>query len=260
VEKPVQTLRKMFRYCDFDQERSLFLAISIFVILIIISEEKSISQSQIYPVSVTTQLSPPYSVNLADYAAPGCEQLKVIIVQRDLTQPPYMLYLKMEIEHDGKVIIRSAPQFTPAFTIDPVIPTVISGSELVPYFDPQNMDFLAYSRETYLHTRLFPEGAYRITFTAYDWTRRDVALSRGGSMFCYLARTDPPMLNLPVNNSFISFSSPQYINFHWLSRNNSSPNSFNSTRYRFELFEMRLAGVSPSEVVQATRPVFTRET
>lgn len=236
----------------------MFLLIIIF--LFILTEKDASSQTQVYPVSVTTQLSPPYSVNLADYAAPGCEQLKVIIVQRDLTQPPYMLYLKMEIELNGRVIVRTAPQHTPAFTVDPGIPTVITGSDLVSYFKPQNMEFSGYSAETYLRTRLFPEGSYNITFTAYDWTRRDVALSRGGSMFCYLAKTEPPILNLPSNNAFISFSSPQYINFHWLSRNSTSPNSFNSTRYRFELFEMRISGVTPPEVVEATTPIFTRET
>jgi murein DD-endopeptidase MepM/ murein hydrolase activator NlpD len=258
VEKPVQTLIKKSRIAGFKQARSTILLI--IILIFILSEKDALPQTQVYPVSVTTQLAPPYSVNLADYAAPGCEQLKVIIVQRDLTQPPYMLYLKMEIELNGRVIVRSAPQYAPAFTIDPGIPTVISGSDLLPYFDPQNMIFSGFSGEKFLRTRLFPEGAYNITFTAYDWTRRDVALSRGGSMFCYLAKTDPPMLNLPSNNAFVSFASPQYLNFHWLSGNSTSPNSFNSTRYRFELFEMRLSGVTPSEVVQATLPVFTRET
>jgi hypothetical protein len=259
VEKPVQTLRKMFSYCESKRGKTFYLFVLI-VVFLIQSENKASSQTQIYPVSVTTQLSPPYSVNLADYAAPGCEQLKVIIVQRDLTQAPYMLYLKMEIELNGRLIVRNASQYAPAFKIDPGIPTVITGSDLLPFFDPQNMYFSGYSRETYLRTKLFPEGAYTITFTAYDWTRRNVALSHGGSMFCYLAKADPPMLNMPANNSFISFSTPQYLNFNWVSRNSSSPNSFNSTRYRYELFEMRIGGVSPSEIVQTTAPIFTRET
>jgi hypothetical protein len=218
-------------------------------------------QSQIYPVSVSTQLIPPYSVNLADYAAPGCEQLKVIIVQRDLTQAPYMIYLKMQIELNGRVIIRSSPDYIPpAITLEPGIPQVISGTILSQYLDPQNMLFEGYSRESYIRTKLLPEGAYAITFTAYDWTRRDVALSRGGSSFSYLAKTGPPMLNLPFNNAMIPGLSPQNINFHWIPGNASSPNSAFTTKYLFELFEMRVGGINPAEVVRNSRPIYTEET
>lgn len=219
------------------------------------------AQTQVYPVSVTTQLTPPYSVNLADYVAPGCEQLKVIIVQRDLTQAPYRLYLKMEIELNGRTIIRTSPNYIPpAFTLEPGIPTLISGSSLAPFFDPANMDFTGYSRDLYMRTKILPEGAYVITFTAYDWTRRDIALSHGGSFFCYLAKTAPPMLNLPFNNALVTTSSPQYINFQWLPGTSSSPNSAFSTKYRFELFEMRVGGISPSEIVTNSRPFFVSET
>src|SRR5450759_1922917 len=231
------------------------------VLFLFIIQTDLSAQIQVYPVSLTTQLTPPYSVNLADYAAPGCEQLKVIIVQRDLTQAPYMLYLKMQIELNGRVIIRTSPQYIPPpLTLEPGIPTIISGTDLYPFFDPQNMDFVGYSRETYMDTRLLPEGAYIITFTAYDYTRRDVALSIGGSMFCYLAKTDPPLLNFPLNNAAIPSSPSQFINFQWLSRTTSSPNSAQSTRYRFDLFEIRLDGRSPAEIVQSMRPLFTAET
>jgi predicted chitinase len=231
------------------------------VLFLLIIQTDLSAQIQVYPVSVTTQLTPPYSVNLADYAAPGCEQLKVIIVQRDLTQAPYMLYLKMQIELNGRVIIRTSPPYIPPpLTLEPGLPTIISGTDLYPFFDPQNMDFVGYSRETYMDTRLLPEGAYIITFTAYDYVRREVALSSGGSMFCYLAKTDPPLLNFPFNNSALPSSPSQFINFQWLSRTTSSPNSAQSTRYRFDLFEIRLDGRSPAEIVQSMRPLFTAET
>jgi hypothetical protein len=219
------------------------------------------AQIQLYPVSVTTRLTPPYSVNLSDYAAPGCEQLKVIILQRDLTQAPYMLYLRMEIELNGKVIIRTSPQYVPpVLTIEPGIPTVISGTDLAVFLDPANMEFTGYPREAYMRSKVLPEGAYVISFTAYDLARRDVALSQGGSMFCYLAKTDPPRLNMPLNNAVVRYTQPQIINFKWLSGNTSSPNSAFSTGYRFELFEMRTGGYPPSGIVQNTRPIYACET
>lgn len=219
------------------------------------------AQMQVYPVSVTTRLIPPYSVNISDYAAPGCEQLKVIILQRDLTQAPYLLYLKMQIELNGKVIIRTSPEYVPpTLTIEPGIPTVISGTDLAVFFDPSNMEFSGYSREAYLRSKVLPEGSYVISFTAYDFTRRDVALSQGGSMFCYLAKTDPPVLNLPFNNAVVRGLNPQNINFQWLSGSTSSPNFAFSTGYRFELFEMRTGGINPADIVQNTRPIYVCET
>jgi len=241
------------------REKKLYILLTI--LLYILLYKSAFGQIQVYPVSVTTQLVPPYSVNLADYAAPGSDQLRVIIVQRDLTQAPYRLYLRMEIQHNGRIIIRTAPEYLPPpLTLDPGIPTVISGSDLSPFFDPVNMEFAGYSPEAYMRTKLLPEGAYIITFTAYDFARRDVALSHGGAFFCYLAKSEPPLLNLPSNNSLVPFTTPQYVNFQWLPRTVSSPNSALSTKYRLELYEMRVGGMSPNEIVNSTRPFFTTET
>lgn len=230
-------------------------------LFLLLFENELAAQTQVYPVSVTTQITPPYSVNLADYAAPGCEQLKVIILQRDLTQQPYPLFLKMEISLNGRIIIRTSAQYiqTPLI-LDPGVPTVVSGSDLYPFFDPQNMEFPGYSRETYLRTKSLPEGSYTITFTAYDYLRREVALSRGGSMFCFLAKTEPPLLNLPINNTGIPSNPLVSIVFQWLPRSVPSLNSTFTTLYRLELFEMRLGGRSPDETVQSGRPLFTSET
>ena len=121
----MQAVRKLSSFL-----RTIFV---IFIFIFSLCQSSVNGQVQVYPVSVITQLTPPYSVNLADYAAPGCEQLKVIIVQRDLTQAPYRFYLKMEIELNGRIIIRTSRLYVPpAVTLDPGIPTVISGTELSP--------------------------------------------------------------------------------------------------------------------------------
>ncbi len=219
------------------------------------------SISQIHPVNVTTVLTPPYSVYLADYAAPGCEQLRVILLQRDLTQSSYQLYLKMSIEWNGREIIRTTPAYRPSpIIVSPGVPTVISGSDLYHYLDPQNMDFTGYSRETYLRTKALPEGQYRITFTAYDYARPEVSLSLPGSTFIYLSKAEPPMLNMPPNQYIQPAYSVQNVQFSWLPRNISSPNSVNSTEYLLELFEIRPEGYHPNEIVKSTRPVFSTQT
>jgi hypothetical protein len=215
------------------------------------------AQAQIYPVQSTPQLIPPYSVYMSDYATPGNERLRVILVQRDLTQPSYQLRLVMSVELNGKIIMRTSRAYNPPpLSLNPGIPTVISGADLAPYLDSRNIDFVGYSKEQYERTKALPEGAYQIIFTAYDYRRQDVQVSNAGGAFYYLAKSEPPMLNYPACGAKIPLRTPQQVIFSWLSRNTSSPNSAADTEYELALYEMRPAGRNPNDIVLSTQPVF----
>jgi hypothetical protein len=215
------------------------------------------TQAQFYPVQSTPQLVPPYSVYLSDYATPGNEKLRVILVQRDLTQPSYQLRLAMSVELNGKVIMRTSRTYNPPpINLNPGIPTVISGGDLAPYLDSRNIDFVGYSKEQYERTKALPEGSYQITFTAYDYRRQDVQVSNAGGTYYYLTKSEPPMINYPTCGSKVLMRTPQQIVFSWLSRNTSSPNSAADTEYQLELFETRPAGRNPNDIVLSTQPVF----
>ena len=219
------------------------------------------SSAQFYPVQITPQLVPPYSVYLSDYATPGNEKLRVIVLQKDLAQPAYQLRLTMSVEWNGKVIMRTAKTFNPApINIDPGIPTIISGADLAPYLDSRSIDFVGYNRDQYERTRALPEGSYRIFFTAYDYRRQDVQVSNEGSSFYYLSKNEPPLINFPACGTRIQFKDPQQIIFSWLPRNTSSPNSVAETEYEFTLFETRPAGRNPNDVINTTQPIFRTRT
>ena len=214
-------------------------------------------QAQFYAVQSTPQLVPPYSVYLSDYATPGNEKLRVILVQRDLSHPAYQLRLVMSVELNGKIIMRTSRTYNPPpISLNPGIPTVISGGDLAPYLDSRNIDFVGYSKEQYERTKALPEGSYQITFTAYDYRRQDVQVSNAGGTFYYLAKSEPPMINFPACGSKVLMRTPQQIVFSWLSRNTSSPNSAADTEYQLELFETRPAGRNPNDIVLSTQPVF----
>jgi hypothetical protein len=215
------------------------------------------ARAQFYPVQSTPQLVPPYSVYLSDYATPGSEKLRVILVQRDLTHPAYQLRLVMSVELNGKIIMRTSRTYNPPpISLNPGIPTVISGGDLAPYLDSRNIDFVGYSKEQYERTKALPEGSYQISFTAYDYRRQDVQVSNAGGTFYYLAKSEPPLINLPACGSKVMMRTPQQIVFSWLSRNTSSPNSATDTEYQLELFETRPAGRNPNDIVLSTQPVF----
>lgn len=214
------------------------------------------SAQRVYPILSTPQLAPPYSVYLADYAAN--EQLRVVLLQRDLTLPPHHVSLRMEVEWNGKVIIRTSPTYNPPpIVVDPGIPTVIAGADIYDLLQPANMEFTGYSRDQYMREKALPEGQYRIIFTVFDYTRPTVQLSSPGSVTLYLAKSQPPLLNQPFNMSNITVVPSPVIPFRWTPRNTSSGNSALTTEYLLELFEIRPEGSDPNAIAQNSRPVFT---
>ncbi|MDR1225917.1 MAG: hypothetical protein LBK47_03350, partial [Prevotellaceae bacterium] len=64
-------------------------------------------QSTVSPLDVSVQFLPPYSVFLPDMAAPGSERLRIQVVQRDLMTASYDFFLVLEVEHQGRVLMRT---------------------------------------------------------------------------------------------------------------------------------------------------------
>jgi Fibronectin type III domain len=213
--------------------------------------------AQIYPVQVTTQLVPPYSVYLTDYATPGNDKLKLVMIQKDISRPSYQVILSVSIELNGKTIMKTAGSFRPrAIFLEPGVPTVVSSIDLQPYLDARNLDFIGYSREEYERTKALPEGSYSICITASDFRRPEVIVSNTGCAFYWLAKNEPPLLNLPSCASDIPSQNLQQIVFSWLPRNTTSPNSALDTEYEFSLYEIRPAGRNPNDIVLSSPPVF----
>jgi hypothetical protein len=212
---------------------------------------------QFHPVQVTTQLIPPYSVYLPDYATPGNDKLRLIMLQRDLSRPAYQVRLQLSVELNGRIILQTSRAFNPPpINLDPGIPTIITGVDLQPYLNSNNLDFVGYSRTEYERTKALPEGSYQICFTAYDYKRADVRISESACSFYWLAKDEPPLINFPACGMGIPLTNPQQIIFSWLPRNTSSPNSAAETEYEFSLYEMRPAGRNPNDVVLSSTPVY----
>lgn len=215
------------------------------------------SIAQYYPVQATTQLVPPYSVFLSDYATAGNERLRVILLQRDMTQPSYQLRLHMIIELNGGVVMRTSSAFRPLpIELSPGIPTVISGGDMAPYVDSRNIEFIGISREDYERTRSLPEGSYQITFVAYDYRRGDVQVSNIATSAYLLTRSEPPLISFPACGSHIPQRTPQQLSFSWMSLNSPSPGS-GEVAFELSMFETRPEGRDANDIVLTTQPVFT---
>jgi hypothetical protein len=163
-------------------------------------------KAQIYPIQATTQLVPPYAVYLPDYATGINNQLRVLLLNKDVTQPDYKVKLVMGIELNGSLIMRTSDTYAPGpITLQPNQPFSVEGLELAPYMNSANIDFIGYSRQDYEQKKGLPEGAYKICFTAYDYYRPDrVQVSNHGCSFYYLTKNDPPFVNMPACGLFIT--------------------------------------------------------
>ncbi len=216
----------------------------------------SLQAQTIFPVQSSLQLLPPYSVYLSDYAQPGAEKLRVILLQRDLSQAAYSLRLVFSVELNGRVILRTARAFNPPpLPLDPGVPTIISGADLAPYLDSRNLEFVGYSREQYERTRALPEGSYRLCVSAYDYRRPDVPVAAEACAFYFLSKSEPPLVNYPACGTKLPAKPVQQVVFSWLPRNTASANSAASTEYEFSLFEVRPAGRNVNDVVLSSRPI-----
>jgi hypothetical protein len=213
------------------------------------------AQAQQFPVTASTQVIPPYSVYLPDYAVPGSDKLRVILVQNDLTQPSYDVILQMTVEQNGTLIMRTSGAFHPRpLTLTAGVPTIISGTDLSEYLNTNNIDFSGgFSRENYDRTKALPEGAYRITFTAFDYRRPTVQVSNDGSNIFFFQKSDPPLLNLPICGSRVEKHDPQFLSFNWSNRN--TPNS--STEYIFSLYEIKPKNTNADYIVKSSQPLYT---
>lgn len=226
-------------------------------LLSVLAGSKALAQN-LEPVQVTTQLVPPYSVYLADYAQPGQEKLRIIMLQRDLSKPLYQVRLVMRVDLNGRTIMQTSRAYQPPpLSLEPGVPTVISGAELAPYLDSRNVEFTGFDRAQYERNKALPEGAYTICFTAYDYRRQEVPVSNAGCSFYFLAKNEPPLINTPACETKIPVREPQQIIFSWLPRNTASPTSAGNTEYNFSLYEVRFPGRNPNDIVMTTPPVYT---
>ena len=210
----------------------------------------------IMPVDITVQLVPPYSSRIVDYVAPGNEKLRIIALQRDLTQPSYRFFLRMEVSVNGRVLFRSSRNWQPpATSIAPGVPVILDGADLQPYFDANHLDFVNFSRDQYIANPNLPEGYTSICFTAYDYGRPDVAVSETNCGSYFLTLPEPPLLNYPSCGMQVRALDPQQLIFSWVPMSMGNM-SAQSTVYELSLYENR-DHRNPNDIVQNIAPIYT---
>jgi hypothetical protein len=212
--------------------------------------------SQVYPLQVNAQLTPPYSPYLSDYKSPGSQNFTVLIRANDVTLTNYACRLRLTIEGVG-ITIRTKDSFhpQPLTLAGGGVPEIFYGGDIIEYFDANALDFSGYSRAEYDKTARLPEGIYRFTIEVLDYYRGTV-VSNAGSATAWIVLNDPPLLNLPVNHSKIKIQEPPNILFSWTPRHTGSPNAAFTTEYTFKLVELWYSNQNPNDALLTQAPLY----
>ncbi len=232
------------------------------LILLLICLLHATLPAQIYPVQISTQLVPPYSGYLPDYADPSSEKLKIILQFNDFTKPQYDVKLKLEIKGNGFSLVTKQLYNPPPITLQPGAPYIITGSDLAPYLNSNNLDFIGINQSQYEQRMALPEGFYSICVTAYDYFNPNkITVSNTACSNAWFTYSDPPFLNLPLCNKVVTPQTPQNIVFQWVPGNMGSPLSAGNTEYEFALWEAKPdSSVNPNQIVLSTAPIYSTTT
>lgn len=186
--------------------------------------------SQTYPVQVTPQLIPPYSLKMSDYATTTSEKLYTNILLTDVNEVGRRIRLKMYIEGQGlSITTRDVIAGETPIYVDGGINLRLSNLDLQAYFQLNNLVGITPGQ----YNAPLPNGGYDFCFEVYDYfTNRK--LSSKSCTTVYLLQNDPPILNLPFKGNIVNATNPQNILFTWTPRHSNVSN----VQYEFTLKEL----------------------
>ncbi|TVZ09754.1 hypothetical protein JM80_2285 [Cellulophaga sp. RHA_52] len=218
-----------------------FLGVALVMLVLLTS---SVASAQLFPVQVSPQLTPPYSLKLSDYSTSTTEKLLVNLLLTDVNESDLQVRLRFSISGNSvNIQSKDFVQNAAPIQLTGGIPLRLSNLDLQPYFDLQNLDGITPSE----YSKPLPDGLYQFCFEVFDWTTGR-PLSEKKCYPVYLVLNDPPFLNLPQNGEQVPARDPQNIIFQW------TPRHVNATgvEYEFELRELWDTNVDPQAAFLAS--------
>jgi hypothetical protein len=211
--------------------------------------------AQVFPVQGVVFVKPPYTPHIGAYTEPGSQKLMLQLRANDLSIVNHPVKLRVTIDGVG-ITIRTKPSsvFQPIY-IEGGAPMIIYGEDIAEYFQAKNLDFAGYSQRDYEKTGRLPEGVYQVSVEVLDYNRNTVISNRAMTMV-WMILNDPPLLNLPRDNSKILIVNPTLIPFNWTPRHTGSPNAAFTTEYIFRLVEIWPASRNPNDAFLSQTPLY----
>jgi len=217
------------------------------------------SPAQVYPVQATVQLTPPYSLYLADYVEAGTERLALNIFLSDIARPSLDVRFRLKIVGQGIAIETKPAYIPPPMSIHGGVPLRLISTDLAEYFNPNNLDFQGLTRKQYEQRGMLPEGVYQFCFEVLEYNR-GVKISNTACATAWMILNDPPMINLPRQDEKLKVVSPQNVLLQWTPRHTASPNSAFNTEYDITMVEVWPATRNPNDAILTSPPIYEATT
>ena len=218
------------------------------ILAIILNINLAFSQV-INPVTVTTSLTPPYSALLPDYSTIGSNKLIASIILNDLSEPSWDVRLKITIE-SNQIRISTKPNFRPttAITLLPGTPVTVTGEELEPYLNYNNIDVAGISMSDLQQNGKLPEGYYTFCIEAYDYVSNRL-LSNIGCSGAFIQLNGVPLVQTPLKGTVIMAQDPVNIQYQWQLSTPSFYGNPSDTEYQLALYKILDPNVEPQNSI-----------
>ena len=213
------------------------------------------SNAQHYPVHCSVQVTPPYSVQLADYYQGNNQKLLVNLVLKDLQHTNLEVRLRIKIEGQG-IVLTTKEDLIPKIPVllTPGVPELVYGVRLESYLVPEHLNYSGITKSQFQKTGRLPEGIYKITVEAYE-ARRKVKVSNAATAVAWMIMNEPPIITVPSNNKIVKATDPPSIFFNWLPRHMNSQNALSDVEYEFTMVEIWPVGQSAEEAIRSKEPM-----
>ena len=218
------------------------------LILVLGISERALAQY--FPIHATVQWPAPQSPYLADYSTAGRDRLIVTLLNRDQQQPLLFAKLRLQLKSGGFTAKNREEVAYPMLELNTGVPFRLTGIDLAPYLQPQNLQSSGNLRNGQL-----PTGYAELSVQVVDYyTGRP--LSDWHTARAYLDVKKPPFLNLPEQDAQVALRDPLFIRFQWTPRHQG----LSGTEYEFVLKELPDNGVAPQSAFAYGQEIYRTHT
>lgn len=217
------------------------------------------AKAQVYPVSVSTILTPPGSVVLSDYYSTQSTSFQSILIFNDFSEISTDVSLRVTIEsNDVKIKTKSNFISVSPITLTPGVPYTISGSDFYEYLNLPNVDLEGITYSALSNTGRIPEGYYNFCVEVLDY-QTGIPLSRGGCGSVYVFAQPPPVILSPMCEQVVTPTDPQNIFFQWQMQGGASPTLTMNAQYKLYVYEVTDENVDPFYAVENNKALLVYE-
>jgi hypothetical protein len=197
------------------------------------------AHSQVYPISSTTTLTPPYPIFLKDFYAASNTSMRTTLINNDLQRAVFDVKIKVRLESNN-VKIETKDGFIPLSPISLTagLPTLLQSTDFEPYLNPANIEVSGVDPTVFLQSGgKLPEGFYQICVTVYDY-RTGIQISQAGCAMVNIFQEQPPRLMKPECEKMVAPTIPQSVLFSWQPAPGGSPTLTATSQYTLSIWKI----------------------